>query len=115
MPPRARSRHIFTLGVNDTAEPDKLQLTDREPFLFQDLPDNRMHLVGDGDTYHSLAARYFDPIESAANLWWIICDFQPEPVHDPTIALVPGTTLVIPSVRTVFEAIFADKRALEGG
>ena len=115
MPPRKWSRHIFTLGVNDSAEPGILQLTDREPFLFRNLPDNRLHPVVESDTLHSLAARYFDPIEGAANLWWIIADFQPDPIHDPTIALVAGTTLVVPSVRTVLESVFDDARASESG
>lgn len=113
MPPRVRSRHIFTLGVKDAAEPDKVQLTDREPFSFQDLADNVVHRVADGDTLGGLADRYFNPIENAASLWWVIADFQPEPIHDPTIALAPGSTLVIPSVRTVLEAVFADARSLE--
>ncbi len=113
MPPRIRSRHIFTLGVHDTAAPDQLQLTDREPFLYQALPDNRLHPVVESDTLFTLAARYFAPIEGASNLWWVIADFQPDPIHDPTIALVAGTTLVVPSVRTVLEALFSDARATE--
>lgn len=115
MPPRVRSRYIFTLGINDPDAPDQLQLTDREPFPFQDLADNRLHQVVDGDTLQGLASRYFSGIDSAANLWWIIADFQPEPIHDPTIALAAGQTLVIPSARTVTEAIFADSRASESG
>lgn len=114
MPPRLNSRHIFTLGVHDTANAENLELTEREPFIYQDLSDNRVHICADGDSLWSLAARYFDPIVNAANLWWIIADFQPDPLEDPTIALQPGQTLIVPSVRTVLEAVFADARALEG-
>ncbi len=113
MPPRVRSRHLFTLGVKDSAVPDLLQLTEREPFTFKNLTDNRLHLVLDGDSLFALAARYFDPIEGAATLWWVIADFQPDPIQDPTIALQAGSTLVIPSVRTVLEAIFSNTRADE--
>jgi nucleoid-associated protein YgaU len=115
MPPRARSRHIFSLGVRDEATPDELELTEREPFVYRSFTDNRQHTVEEGDTLWTLAARYFSPMDSAANLWWVIADFQPDPIHDPTIALVPGTVLVIPSVRTVLENVFDENRRLEGG
>ena len=115
MPPRRFSRHLFTLGVHDSGSPDELQLTDREPFTFKDYADNRLHPVVEGDTLFNLAARYFSPIENAASLWWVIADYQPDPIHDPTIALPVGSTLVIPSVRTVVEDIFNDKRADEAG
>lgn len=113
MPPRVNSRYIFTLGIKDVDAPDQLQLTDREPFLFQDLADNRVHIVGEGDTLFGLAARYFAGYDSAANLWWIIADFQPDPIQDPTIRLVPGQKLVIPSMRTLQERVFSPKRATE--
>lgn len=115
MPPRVRSRHTFTLGISDDADPDKLQLTERETYAYRALPDNRQHVVETGDTLFTLAARYFYPIEGAANLWWIIADFQPDPIHDPTIALEPGTVLVIPSLRTVLERIFSENRRSEAG
>lgn len=114
MPPRRNSRHLYCLGFKDPDDmPGDLQLTEREPFLYRNLPDNKQHTVVQGDTLHRLAAKFFAPIESAANLWWIIADFQPDPIHDPTIALVPGSVLVIPSVRTVVEALFSDDRRLE--
>lgn len=114
MPPRKLSRHLFTLGVRDTAAPDQLQLTDREPFGYQDYPDNRIHPVVQGDTLFALAAKYFDPIDNAATLWWVIADFQPDPILDPTIALVEGSKLIIPSYRTIFEVLFADSRSTSG-
>ncbi len=73
------------------------------------------HVVAQGDTLFSLAAHYFAPIPRAAGLWWIIADFQPDPVHDPTIRLTPATTLVIPSVRTILESVFSETRRLEVG
>jgi nucleoid-associated protein YgaU len=115
MPPRIRSRHIFSLGVKDDATPSQLELTEREPYLFKAFSDNRQHTVQEGDTLWTLAARYLSPIEGAANLWWIIADFQPDPIHDPTIALTPGSVLVIPSVRTVIESVFSENRRLEAG
>lgn len=63
--------------------------------------DEILHKVVQGDTLHNLAARYLSALPAAANLWWAIADFQPEPINDPTVALTPGTWLVIPSVDLV--------------
>jgi hypothetical protein len=108
MPPRRFSRHTFTSAVQDGA--GRLVLTDREPFRFRSLPDNRQHVVKEGETLFSLAGRYFAPLNRPAGLWWVIADFQPDPIHDPTIVLEPGRVLVIPSVRTVLEEIFSERR-----
>ncbi len=113
MPPRLHSRHTYTNGFED--EDGILMLTEREPFSYQQFPDNGEHTVGEGDTLHLIAARYFAAIPGAANLFWVIADFQPDPIHDPTIRLVPGATLVVPSVRTVLETIFSEQRRLETG
>ena len=108
MPPRRFSRHTFTSAVLDDEE--RLFLTDREPFRFRSLSDNRQHVVKDGETLFSLAGRYFAPLPRPAGLWWVIADFQPDPIHDPTVALDPGRVLVVPSMRTVIEEVFSEKR-----
>lgn len=116
--PRRYSRYLYCLGFHDDeadGSEGPLQLTEREPFLYRQYADNREHVVAQGDSLWSLAARYFAPIPRSAGLWWIIADFQPDPIHDPTIRLSPGTTLVIPSLRTVLEAIFSEERRLEAG
>lgn len=115
MPPRLNSRHIFSRGFKDLdgEHPEALQLTERVPFGFQAFPDNRQHVVADTDTLGRLAARYFASIPNAASLWWVIADFQPDPIHDPTIKLESGSVLVIPSVRTVLESVFNENRRLE--
>lgn len=108
MPPRRFSRYTFTSAILDDEE--RLFLTDCEPFRFRSLPDNRQHVVKEGETLFSLAGRCFGPLPRPAGLWWVIADFQPDPIHDPTVALEPGRVLVIPSVRTVLEEIFSEKR-----
>lgn len=117
MPPRLRSRYVYTLGIQDTDGPeeqrDTVQLTERVPYGFRDFADNVQHVVRAGESLHILAARYFHGIEGAAELWWVIADFQPDPIHDPTIALAPGSALVIPSVRTVLENVFDEARRAE--
>lgn len=128
MPPRRFSRHTFTLGYTpgDTNDDiaclgcpwpgrtgDKLQLTEREPFRFRELADNRLHRVREGDTLFTLAARFFSTLPRPAGLWWVIADFQPQPVIDPTIRLRPGAIVAIPSIRTVQEDIFSEARRRE--
>ena len=113
MPPRRLSRFMFSAALLDSGE--RLFLTDREPFRFQSLPGNRQHLVKEGETLFSLAGRYFAPLPRPAGLWWIIADFQPDPIHDPTLALDVGRGLVIPSVRVVTEEILSEQRRQEVG
>lgn len=111
MPPRYLSRHTFTTGETD--DDDRLFLTDRVRFPYQNISDNRRVLVQAGDTLYTLASKYFRGLPRPAGLWWIIADFQPQPIHDPTIQLAAGQVLVIPSIRTVMELIFNEERRLE--
>ncbi len=91
------------------------QLCEREPYGYREFSDNREHVVSQGETLFSLAAHYLGSLPRGAGLWWVIADFQPDPIHDPTIKLSPGSTLIIPSVRTVLEAVFDETRRLEVG
>jgi hypothetical protein len=106
MPPGKFSRHRFSTAETDAA--GKLFLLDRSRFGFVDRPDNRQHVVMFGDTLFNLAGRYFAPLPRAAGFWWVIGDFNG--VHDPTIELVPGTILTIPSIRTLQEEILNERR-----
>lgn len=111
MPPRLHSRHSFTIAVRDAD--DTVLLTDPEPFTYRDLPDNRIHRVAEGDTLWSIANQYFSGLPRPAGLYWIVMDFQPTPIHDPTVKLPLGEVLVIPSVRTVLEEVFGEDRREE--
>ncbi len=111
MPPRRFSRYSFSAAVLDDA--GQLFLTEREPFRFRSFPDNRQHVVQQGDTVFSLAGRYFAPLPRPSGLWWVIADFQPEPIHDPTLALDLGRLLFIPSIRVITEEVFAEARRQE--
>ena len=127
MPPRRNSRHTFALGITPDDGSDVLpcledvwpgrstgfQLAGREPFRFRELPDNRIVKAKEGDTLFTLAARNFAGIARPAGLWWVIADFQPQPIVDPTVRLRPGALVVIPSVRTVQEQIFSEERRRE--
>jgi hypothetical protein len=107
MPPNRFSRHRFTTAnVIDS----RLVLDARMPFGFQVLDDTRLHTVVEGDTLHTLAGQYFPNIPRGCGLWWVIADFQPNPIIDPTIALVAGSQLAIPSERTVNDLILNEAR-----
>ena len=111
MPPRRNSRHLYTVGImNPTDSQDRLFLTSRVPYRFSDLRDNISHTVDQGDTLHNIASRYYAPFTRPAGLWWVIADFQPRPVHDPTVRLTPGSVVIIPSLRTIQEEIFNEDR-----
>jgi hypothetical protein len=116
------SRHLFTeevyITVPETETSDVAGLevrvrTDREPFRFRPFVDNIVHTVRDGETLWTLAALYFQGFVRPSGLWWIIADYQPDPIFDPTIRLTKGTTLFIPSMRVVNELIFSDTRIEE--
>lgn len=111
MPPRRFSRFTFSAAVLDDAE--RLFLTEREPFRFRSFPDSRQHVVQQGETLFSLAGRYFAPLPRPSGLWWVIADFQPDPIHDPTLSLELGRVMSIPSVRVVTEEVFAEARRQE--
>ena len=108
MPPRINSRYTFTTAV--TTDDERVILYGEEPYRYRVFPDNREHVVRQGDTLFTLAHRYFTGIERPAGLWWIIADFQPDPIHDPTLTLTVGRVLIIPSVRTIQEDILNERR-----
>ena len=112
MPPRRYSRHSFTLGITD--EDSRLYLTERAPFRFRPLVDTKQHRVTDGDTLWALSARHYRGLPRPAGLWWVIADFQPEPIVDPTLKLRAGEVLYIPSLRVVQEFVFSESRRREG-
>lgn len=110
MPPRENSRHSFTSAQQDAV--GRLFLSDRVPLRFENRPDNASHVVRAGDTLWRLAAKFYAPLgrlpdRSAALLYWIIADFQPTPIHDPTVRLAEGTVLIIPSISTVLSRVLA--------
>ena len=110
---QAGSRHSFCSGVRN--EDGELFLTEREPYRFHNHTDTRVHSVVQGDTLFDLAGRYFAPLPRACGFWWVIADFQPDPIIDPTIELEVGRRLFIPSTRVLTDVIFGEQRArLEG-
>jgi hypothetical protein len=113
VPPRRFSRYQYSAGILDAG--GHLLLTDPMPFGFVALADNVVHTVESGDTLWGLAHTYFQPLARPSGLWWVIADFQPPPIYDPTVALVAGSTIYVPSVRTVLELLFNASRQQTSG
>ena len=108
MPPQEWSRYSYCWGIKDVR--GRIGLSERERFLYRALDDNRDHLVSSGDTLFNLAERAFPSFPRACGLFWLLADFQPVPILDATIALEVGSTLIIPSERTVRELVFDEAR-----
>lgn len=111
MPPRLYSRYTFCTSQKD--DQGRAFLSERVPYGFRTLADTRTHVVKQGDTLWTLAGHYFQPLERASGFWWVIADFQPDPIFDPTLTLEPGRVLYIPSVRTLLEKILSEARREE--
>ncbi len=108
------SPHRFCTGLEDTQ--GRVFLTERVPFYYRPLADNRIHVVADGDTLRSIAARYYPSLAYAPELWVVVADFQaddngnPAPIFDPTIRLAAGRKLWVPSLATVLAEVFSEAR-----
>jgi hypothetical protein len=111
MPPLAFSRYQFSKGLKDAS--GDLCLTDPEPVRYQEMADNRLHTVVLGDTLQTLADRYFPGFTNAPQLGWVLADFQPEPITDPTLRLTTGRVLAIPSERFLKDVVFNESRREE--
>lgn len=84
---------------------------DYVPHRFTVRDDTIVHTAGEGETWFSLAQRYYaDLSDRSSGLWWILCDFQPQPVVDPTLRILPGRTVYIPSPGFVRVEILPFKR-----
>jgi len=110
MPPRINSRHEFVTAFDGVIS-DVRELSARVPFRFREFNDNIKWVVGDGDTLFTIANKVYSGFtDRPAGLWWIIADFQPDPILDPTLVLETGRTIFAPSERTVREEILNPKR-----
>jgi hypothetical protein len=112
VPPRSiNSRYALSL-LRRRADGVALILK-RTPFRFRQLPDTRTHVVSGADTLFSLAGQYFVPMDRASGFWWVIADFQPEPIVDPTRKLGSGRALYIPSINVLRSVILSESRRSE--
>ena len=96
-----------------TDEQQRLFTDARVPYRYRPFPDNSTHTVKMGETLFTIAGHQFAPHPRAAGLWWIIADFQPQPIVDPTIALKAGASLILPSLQRLQTDIFSEARRRE--
>lgn len=106
--PHVGSRYFISLGVSDGN--GRRLLTEPEPYRFTAHPDTRLHVVTQGDTLFTLAGQYFAPLPQACGYWWVLADFQPDPIVDPTLALDVGRRLFVPSLRVLTDVILGEAR-----
>ena len=92
-----QSRYV---GVAQETDADGIMyLDDREPFTYREKADTIVHVAREGDTWERLAQLYYSGIsERASGLWWVICEFQPQIVVDPTLAIPNGSLVYVPSM-----------------
>lgn len=111
MPPRKFSRHEFTEEL--TNDDGKRYLSERVPYRYYPHEDNVTRTVGQGDSLFTLAGSVYAGLtDRPAGLWWVLADFQIDPIIDPTLRLEIGRVIVCPSQRTVQEEIFSSDRRL---
>jgi hypothetical protein len=107
MAPQPNSRYLLCRGKRDAQR--RLYLDDRSPLRYDaDLPGTETVTAAEGPAYSFLAwlafQRYGDE-----HLWWIIAEFQPLPIRDPTLNLTAGQQLYLPSARVVRERVLSGR------
>ena len=79
-----------------------LEKLPRGRFKYRKFFDTVAHVARGGDNLWTLAAQYYGEYFPRAELmFWVIGDFQPVPIVDPTLRFLAGDVVYIPSVRVV--------------
>jgi hypothetical protein len=79
-----------------------LEKLPRGRFTYRKFFDNVAHVCREGDTLWGISAQYYnEQFDRPELLYWIVADFQPIPIVDPTIAFSAGDVVQVPSVRVV--------------
>jgi hypothetical protein len=112
MPALRNSRYQHSTTYTDTA--GRRFLTEPPLIPYVDSLENRVHVVRGGERLQDIAHQYFaalgDDVFPAAALWYIVAQFQPTPIIDPTLRLSPGLRLYIPSKAYVMSRVFDKSR-----
>lgn len=99
---------------NKTQNTQEIRKLPRGFFRYQKYLDTIEHSCLEGETLFALAGKYYHEYFTApALLYWILADFQPEPIIDPTIVFSAGTVIHIPSAKTLNLYLFSPVREPE--
>lgn len=103
------SRYKYTTSMLNNVEGGDgyTYLATQESAFFIDDSENEMHIVKLGDTLESIAHQYFKGFPNSAQLFWIIGEYQPTPILDPTLKLKVGSLIIIPAQSIVYELLYA--------
>jgi hypothetical protein len=105
----------YDLNLIDTINGDRILLPGAS-YGYQDLDDNIQHVCSTGDNLIRIAIERYTGVIGGDHpeiYYAYIGDFQPEPIHDPTINLEIGRTIYIPSSRTILNDIEDESRRPE--
>ncbi len=102
------SRYRYCVEYTD--DDGNRYLDEREPFRYVENRNNRYHTVEAGETWWGLAHLYFAGVPRPSGLWWLLCEFQPQPVIDPTIRLEAGSIVIVPSLQMLRIDVFSEER-----
>ena len=108
MPPAEDSRYLVSLELE--LEDGTLIWTFPEPLGDLSMDDDVAHTVNQGETLFTLAGKYYSGMPRPCGLWWAIAEYQKIPVADPFSPLEAGTTIKVPSLRTVIEIFLSEDR-----
>lgn len=87
-------------------------VAEREPYAYRDRSDNISHVASEGDSWQTIAERYYSSISSrACGLWWVVAEYQPTPIVDPTLQIRKGKVITVPAPIVVINEILPDVRS----
>lgn len=108
MPPQKNSRYSYCLGIKRSG---KLWLSSMTPFRYREYSDTRIHQTVENETLDQIAERYYG--DDGWKWWWVIAQFQPNPIVDPTVAFDAGVTIYVPSMKIISQVIMNPSRRKE--
>ena len=95
-------RYLFCIETTDAN--GNLILSKRVPYRYKELGDNIIHTSLEGESIQDIAQIFYGKLygqRESRNMFWIICDFQPQPILDCTLTMEAGQKIIVPSPTTV--------------
>lgn len=105
------SRYRYSTVERDSG--GRVYLGPRPVFGYRELDDTLTHIASEGETLHAIAAAYYVGLDRPEQFFWVIADFQPEPIRDVTIPVEAERQLYIPSLRVLETQILSPNRSTD--